>query len=419
MRSFRICLFASLILLFSASSSLLQAQNCTSCTLTITAPWTSPLAAGAGVTICISSTGSVSGDILINGGTICNEGMISSHNILMTSGTLNNYGEMDVVNFAASSGNFTNNGLASVDSLSQNGAFTHFINADSLSGLAHSMTDHSQFENAGHYGVVNTSVSYGSQFTNTAKISNDHFSVFNITDSTSDALFLNDAIFHNDSLFVCNSIINNYGSMVVDFDFHMALDAHMNNYEYFNVGRDFWNDSVSELYTSCMIEVGRNWTNQGIMNGPDTLCGGFAVAGLTANTGYFGFTGNLDMCDATNPGSFDLNTGTLGSNVSFCNCDHECTYTASVPEVAPMITSFQLFPNPAVNQLNMVFNSQEDRNAQWYISDLYGRRIMSANCRIYKGSNVIHADLQQFSPGMYFISLIGEGIQNQTTFVKQ
>lgn len=146
-----------------------EAQNCTSCSLTISTAWSSPLAAGPGVTICITSSGSVTGDIIVNGGTLCNEGSILSHNILLTSGTINNYGSMDVVNLAASQGSFNNEGTAVIDSLSQSGSGTSFYNGDSLSGLAHSLYNQSTFENYGNYSYTNTSVSYGSSFYNSEK----------------------------------------------------------------------------------------------------------------------------------------------------------------------------------------------------------------------------------------------------------
>jgi hypothetical protein len=418
--SIMLCTFG---LLLSQVQTPVAAQSCTSCSLTISTAWATPVVAAPGVVVCITATGSVSGDILLSGGTVCNEGSISSVNILINSGSLTNYGSMDISNLAVTGGSFVNEGLASIDSLSQSGGLATVTNSDSLSGLAHSVFNNSFFQNDGDYGVINTSVFYGARFFNNGMVYNNNFSVFYNYDATHTSELINFATgnIFTDSLSVYQAIFENYGSTIIRYDFSMAGTANVNNFEYWRVGRDFSNDT-SLLFTDCMIHVGRNWSNRGIMTGPSTGCGGFSVQGLTGNFGLFGAAGNLDMCDESNPGSFDLNTGSLGAGVTFCTCTDTCTYHVGIQETTPFIdglASLRISPNPASGNIMIDFESTENTQALLLLTDLYGRRIAEFPLSVSTGSNTMSIETENYSPGLYIISITSSLMRIQSTFVKQ
>ena len=325
-----------------------KAQTCTPCSLTISTVWASPIAATSGMIICVTPTGSITGDILINGGTVCNEGYIGSAHLLILNGDLQN------------------NGILDVDSLSQDGPSSRVFNLDSFTVSANSIYNGSQFYNYGHYTSTNTSVFYGGQFISPqGQMSCTNFSVFDEDTAQAPAtLYLElPTTFSCDSLFVHNAHFMNDGEATVHYDFRASGVAEVTNNEYLWIGRDFSNDSLSQFYTHCMVHIGRNWSNAGIMNGPTTGCGGFSVVGLTGNYGIFGQTGHLDMCDASNPGSFDINLGTLGTGVTFCTCTDSCVYYEGISEQQVLHSlNATVYPNPFDETLSLdVFSSQAGR----------------------------------------------------------
>src|SRR5690606_11776056 len=66
-------------------------QNCTSCTQTISTATTSNITVNNGDVLCITSTGTLNGNIFMNGGQVCNDGVLNG-NILMSDGLFYNYG---------------------------------------------------------------------------------------------------------------------------------------------------------------------------------------------------------------------------------------------------------------------------------------------------------------------------------------
>lgn len=112
--------------LFSFLCQFIIAQACNSCTLNINGNDTATYIINSGQTLCIDSTGNLSGKITLNGGTICNKGFFSPKQLVLNAGTIYNYGNLTSVSaltfpntltmiIAESSvininGNLTNNG---------------------------------------------------------------------------------------------------------------------------------------------------------------------------------------------------------------------------------------------------------------------------------------------------------------------
>lgn len=74
--------------LFPESSS---AQTCSGCTYSITQRDTNSYTINTGQTFCIDSAGKFSGNIVINGGTICNRGLFIPKTISFQTGTIDNF----------------------------------------------------------------------------------------------------------------------------------------------------------------------------------------------------------------------------------------------------------------------------------------------------------------------------------------
>ena len=69
-----------------------NAQNCTGCTTTVSTASSATYTINAGEKLCVTSAGSITGTVTLNGGTICNEGTFNPSAFTYQSGTFNNFG---------------------------------------------------------------------------------------------------------------------------------------------------------------------------------------------------------------------------------------------------------------------------------------------------------------------------------------
>ena len=150
-----------LLSLIVAVGNQLKAQStCGTCSVNITSTDTLNYTIGTGQTFCVAKNGNYTGNIILNGGTICVNGFFNPKTITVNSGTLNNYGTMSInasivlgsgltltnnsgaiININGSinlnSATLTNNGILNVDqTLSNLGSVTNtsIINCTTLSG---------------------------------------------------------------------------------------------------------------------------------------------------------------------------------------------------------------------------------------------------------------------------------------------
>lgn len=72
-----------------------------------------------------------------------------------------------------------------------------------------------------------------------------------------------------------------------------------------------------------------------------------------------------------------------------------------------------IYPNPASSHINMVFNSNEQGNAEITLTDLFGRNILFNKQLIHSGRNNIKIDIRTVENGAYFINL---RLGNNSTF---
>ena len=75
-------------------------------------------------------------------------------------------------------------------------------------------------------------------------------------------------------------------------------------------------------------------------------------------------------------------------------------------------------PNPVQNELKGVLISPVTGSVTVRIFDNAGRMVSSSKIRVIKGSNIINQNLNQFSRGMYYLEISGEGINLKTKFEK-
>jgi phage baseplate assembly protein gpV len=154
----KIFLLSALVLLTSLS---LKSQNCGTCTQSINTHDTTSIVLNQGEILCIDTLGYFSGNITLNGGTICNKGFFKPAIITINSGTINNYSNVTIANSVNASatliitnqdgsilniagsltvngGTISNNGILNVDQAITNtsGTFsnTNIINCTTITG---------------------------------------------------------------------------------------------------------------------------------------------------------------------------------------------------------------------------------------------------------------------------------------------
>ncbi len=71
--------------------------------------------------------------------------------------------------------------------------------------------------------------------------------------------------------------------------------------------------------------------------------------------------------------------------------------------------SFTIYPNPAGMTFHAVINSENAANATMTISDITGKTIISKIVELHAGAQTITTDVNQLTPGMYFVSLNNNG----------
>ncbi len=68
---------------------------------------------------------------------------------------------------------------------------------------------------------------------------------------------------------------------------------------------------------------------------------------------------------------------------------------------APAITSFQLFNRFSINEVDVIVNSIQNKNAQFAIYDLSGREIKTQNVQLSEGENLMLVQTNDWKNGMY------------------
>jgi hypothetical protein len=362
-----------LLLTFLAANS--YAQCTAGCTTTISSADPAPHIIASGQMYCVTATGSLSGGIVVQtGGTLCNSGTITG-DVWVNGGTFDNHGNINSGNILVDTqGHFNNYASAAIDSLLVQNIYSSFMNNSgaTLTGVRLAFTDYSNGTNDG-------------------TITEDYM---------------------GDSLGQFNN--NSGGSLTLNFDLYNAYTSGFFNYGFMGISRDFLNSTGATFETACMINVGRDWYNSSpaIINGPSTSsCGGFSVAGMTLNNGTIGSSSqHVDICDAGHPGTgIDGPGGTIASTTTYCSCANVCVAVGIAEHAA--ITDLlirNVYPIPANENLNIEFGSKMAQKVSVEVMDMMGRKHSSSTENVVPGSNKAVISVSQLSAGSYVLVLTDE-----------
>ena len=393
--------YFSLGLVFLAASLQVQAQ-CGSCSTTISNASSANQLVSNGQTLCITSTGTVTGLItVLAGGKLCNQGSITSTNVWVAGGTLINTGSIQINNLTVSSaGSFTNEASLDADSFLVISNGVRYINNGTQINKAFAVADHAVTINSG---TITSNVIYDSigDFTNNGNMI--------ILDGFANGWG--------------SSFINN-GNILISHDFANGYSSSFINNKNMSVGRDFFNGNNSDYTTKCMVSVGRDWANTATILGPSSSCGGFSIAGTSSNSGTVGTaTTFIDICDAGHPtGGMDANIGTVASTTSYCTCSNNCvTVGLNEAAAAASLPFLMVFPNPASAYVLVRYNATDQENISITVRDLMGRTVLSLEQASFTGSNELEVNTSGLAEGTYILSLHhmnGKAVNRLFTVVK-
>lgn len=141
----KIFLLSALAILTSLS---LKSQNCGTCTQSINTHDTTSIVLNQGEILCIDTLGYFSGNITLNGGTICNKGFFKPSVLTINSGIITNYSNIDIAS--------TINASATLTITNQDGAI--FNIAGSLNIIGGTITNNGILNT--DQAIVNTSGSF-------------------------------------------------------------------------------------------------------------------------------------------------------------------------------------------------------------------------------------------------------------------
>ena len=320
-------------------------SQCSSCTTTLTTGDAITHIVSSGTTLCIGANATVTGKIVVSGGTLCNQGTIHNQNLIITgaTSTLNNYGTIisDTLLVFKSGAVLNNYGYMTDSTISVSaGAF---------------------FNN--NSGTVTCSV---------------------LTDSAA-------------------TFVNN-GNVTINMDFGNAYSGNFTNNNFMKIGHDFLNGAGATFTTSCVIPVANNWFNSATVNGPVSGCGGFNIGGTNVqNTGAVGSVGHVDLC-AAHPIS---NIGTM-TGVTNCVCTNSCSMIATaVAELKTTGSGLikNLYPNPADQEITLALDLKSSTDIQVVITDILGKVQVNKRYASVQGERLLQIDVSGLSQGIYQISV--------------
>ena len=79
----------------------------------------------------------------------------------------------------------------------------------------------------------------------------------------------------------------------------------------------------------------------------------------------------------------------------------------------------KMYPNPATNNVNVTFSSEESANAVLSVMNLMGQTVYTENVNIQEGYNMVNLSVNNFRSGVYMVNIkTNKGTSTQKLIVK-
>ena len=114
-------------------------------------------------------------------------------------------------------------------------------------------------------------------------------------------------------------------------------------------------------------------------------------------------------------------SGTVFYRLKVIHTDGRVSYSTVLPVTKILTAAFSelnIFPNPAVHQLKITTHVRNTLSTRLSVFNSSGQLVYQQQYRLAAGYNTITIPVSQFSPGVYWLSLEGNGMQERKKFIR-
>jgi hypothetical protein len=122
----------------------------------------------------------------------------------------------------------------------------------------------------------------------------------------------------------------------------------------------------------------------------------------------------------TDPNIVDLGARIVYYRLKQRDADSRYTYSKVVTLSISIATKFgvDLYPNPAVNEINLAVVASRKEKMDYQVFDNAGRIVMQETKQVLSGINRFSVDINKLSAGVYYIKLSSNSNSKKLQFVK-
>lgn len=194
------------------------------------------------------------------------------------------------------------------------------------------------------------------------------------------------------------------GSFDLIFGRYVEANPSSPNYEMAVTGV-LMNDSVKAARAAGVEVENADYTNYTLISDASTV--GDAWKKLNYSTFQWGVLDSLSYFIQDRNGSlWQLAFTKFGGTTNGLNKFKKRQLTYASTDLYPTIPALAVFPNPAIENVNLVFTTTENSNMSIQLIDMAGRVVMAQNHASNAGINQINLNLSTISQsGMYFVRM--------------
>ena len=197
-----------------------------------------------------------------------------------------------------------------------------------------------------------------------------------------------------------------------------------------DIGRELWAINYNSILPLELLEFkGRLETNDALLTwttNNEIKTKEFVVERNTDGSNYIP-VGNITAANTpgthqyhfTDPGIVNLNTEIVYYRLKQTDADNRYTYSKVISLFIMNIMDAGLFPNPAINEINISISTLHEQRMYYRVFDNAGRIVMQETKQVVAGTNQFPVDINKLAAGVYYIKLTGNLINRQFQFVKQ
>lgn len=195
------------------------------------------------------------------------------------------------------------------------------------------------------------------------------------------------------------------------------------------IGRELWVTSYSSILPLELTEFkGRLEKNDAVLSwktGNEINTEEFVVERSINGNNYFPVgiiisanTHGIHNYSFTDPNIVNLGTDIVYYRLKQRDEDSRYTYSRVVSISIASKTDVDLYPNPAINRINLAVIASRKEKMDYEVFDNAGKIVIQDTREILSGINHLSVDIKKLSAGVYYIKLSSNSISKKSQFVK-